>query len=349
MVGWLGQVGGQDAAPQLAGLCVGSNTARGRISSQLHVQPVGSQLHLQPAPLPALPCPTEGAWPTVRRSAWTFTQRLPTPTCRLKSQPRRRRAARQRRRRRRRRAATSAAPRVQLVGQGGSLWAPLRGTLSHLIGSLVPPLHPPATTSDVNQQHWLVHKVARSRTTGVRVLRCCCHRSFPVGLRRACRRFLCSLVVILLQFGLQELQHTPPCAMLAKQLAAAPFWPPHLVSTTRQSTQTAFAASAAGDPRTSQGGVPPPPPPPLPPPLQQEQQAAPWAMSTYYTKKLERRTDALGNIISSADTVAAPPGWSRDSQVQLAAQALSAELGSDAAALLEQARRGAPGAPRCRQ
>ncbi|EFN52616.1 expressed protein [Chlorella variabilis] len=57
----------------------------------------------------------------------------------------------------------------------------------------------------------------------------------------------------------------------------------------------------------------------------------PWVLANYYTKKLERRTDSLGNISSSPDTIAEGPGWTREAQLRLAAQALAAELQQDAA------------------
>jgi hypothetical protein len=63
----------------------------------------------------------------------------------------------------------------------------------------------------------------------------------------------------------------------------------------------------------------------------------PWQLSSYYTKKLERRTDALGNMIASPDSIAAAPGWTPDAQLRLAAEALAPSLHQDAEALLEQA------------
>lgn len=72
----------------------------------------------------------------------------------------------------------------------------------------------------------------------------------------------------------------------------------------------------------------------------------PWVLANYYTKKLERRTDSLGNISSSPDTIAEGPGWTREAQLRLAAQALAAELQQDAAVLLDQARH-PPAAWRC--
>jgi hypothetical protein len=67
---------------------------------------------------------------------------------------------------------------------------------------------------------------------------------------------------------------------------------------------------------------------------------APWSISPYYTKKLTRQTDALGNIISEPDAVAAAPGWTPDAQLRLAAAALAPELQRDAEELLDKARRG---------
>eukprot|EP00887_Chlorella_sp_A99_P001359 scaffold8.g1359.t1 len=70
-----------------------------------------------------------------------------------------------------------------------------------------------------------------------------------------------------------------------------------------------------------------------------QQEGVPWAVSAYYTKKLERKTDALGNIQSSVETLAVPPAWTPDAQLRLAADALAAQLQSDAETLLDQARR----------
>lgn len=70
----------------------------------------------------------------------------------------------------------------------------------------------------------------------------------------------------------------------------------------------------------------------------EQQAAAPWALSNYYTKKLSRETDSLGNIMSSPDTIAAAPGWTPDAQLRLAAEALAAELQQDAGALLKNVR-----------
>ncbi len=98
----------------------------------------------------------------------------------------------------------------------------------------------------------------------------------------------------------------------------------------------------------------------------------PWQLAAYYTKKLERRTgewlrthesvpgfgctrlsrkgitrgpltlhcsaaDALGNILSSPDTIAQAPGWTPDAQLRLAAEALAPQLQQDADLLLDQA------------
>ncbi|KAL4451439.1 hypothetical protein ABPG77_009511 [Micractinium sp. CCAP 211/92] len=46
--------------------------------------------------------------------------------------------------------------------------------------------------------------------------------------------------------------------------------------------------------------------------------------------------DSLGNIVSSAETVAASPGWTADAQLRLAAEVFSAELQQDASELLHQ-------------
>lgn len=105
------------------------------------------------------------------------------------------------------------------------------------------------------------------------------------------------------------------------------------------------ASSSSGSTPSDASNALPPPPPALQPaavarttaqaPLQQ--QAAPWSLSNYYTKKLARQMDSLGNIVSSAETVAASPGWTADAQLRLAAEVLSAELQQDASELLHQA------------
>lgn len=45
---------------------------------------------------------------------------------------------------------------------------------------------------------------------------------------------------------------------------------------------------------------------------------APWAFAAYYTKKLERRTDALGNIVQDSSTIAEPLNWTADARLALA-------------------------------
>lgn len=57
----------------------------------------------------------------------------------------------------------------------------------------------------------------------------------------------------------------------------------------------------------------------------------PWSLTPYYTKKLERRTDALGNMLRGDDptaAIAAPAGWTRERQMELALRAVAAELGA---------------------
>lgn len=54
------------------------------------------------------------------------------------------------------------------------------------------------------------------------------------------------------------------------------------------------------------------------------------------TKDLDHAADALGNMISSPETIAAGPGWTPDAQLRLAAEVLAPELEQDAATLLEQ-------------
>ena len=84
-------------------------------------------------------------------------------------------------------------------------------------------------------------------------------------------------------------------AKLAQMLVAAP----HSRSIALPRLWNRSRASASGDHGAGSSGAQPSPPPPPPPPpqpsRQQEQQqerSAPWAMSAYYTKKLERRTGA---------------------------------------------------------
>lgn len=67
---------------------------------------------------------------------------------------------------------------------------------------------------------------------------------------------------------------------------------------------------------------------------------APWRISTYYTKKLRRQTDELGNIVNNPDAVAPAPGWTPDAQLRLAAEALAPELRQEAEELLDKARGG---------
>lgn len=115
----------------------------------------------------------------------------------------------------------------------------------------------------------------------------------------------------------------------------------------RSRSISAGASNSSGAPSSASSSPPPPPPTPAQQPrpaaargtapAPSQQQAAPWSLSNYYTKKLARQTDSLGNILSSADTIAAAPGWTPDAQLRLAADALSAELQQDAAELLEQA------------
>ncbi|KAL4420606.1 hypothetical protein ABPG75_010288 [Micractinium tetrahymenae] len=112
----------------------------------------------------------------------------------------------------------------------------------------------------------------------------------------------------------------------------------------RSRTRSACAsASSSGAPSGASNGTPAPPPaqPPTGPAAtdpSMQQRPAPWSLSNYYTKKLSRQTDSLGNILSSADTIAAAPGWTPDAQLRLAADVLSAELHRDAVELLEQVR-----------
>jgi hypothetical protein len=90
-----------------------------------------------------------------------------------------------------------------------------------------------------------------------------------------------------------------------------------------------------------------------------EEPTAPWSITPYHTKKLERRTgeapgcqaaaaqadrgtarhrarppplppcsaDALGNIIQTPDSIAESPAWTADAKLHVAAEALAAELG----------------------
>lgn len=47
----------------------------------------------------------------------------------------------------------------------------------------------------------------------------------------------------------------------------------------------------------------------------------PWEIMLYITKKRERRTNALGEIVVGADTLAEPMNWSGDAQLGLATKA----------------------------
>ncbi|WIA08735.1 hypothetical protein OEZ85_008159 [Tetradesmus obliquus] len=66
---------------------------------------------------------------------------------------------------------------------------------------------------------------------------------------------------------------------------------------------------------------------------QQEQQQVPWQLGNYYTKKLSRNTDALGNIVQGPDTTL--DLLSNDRKLQLAVQVVAQEAGVRQAQLLE--------------
>jgi hypothetical protein len=53
---------------------------------------------------------------------------------------------------------------------------------------------------------------------------------------------------------------------------------------------------------------------------QQQLQQQPWEIASYFTKQLERRTNALGEIIQDPDTVAEPVAWTPDAKMRLAVQ-----------------------------
>ncbi|KAI8477007.1 MAG: hypothetical protein J3K34DRAFT_515981 [Monoraphidium minutum] len=55
---------------------------------------------------------------------------------------------------------------------------------------------------------------------------------------------------------------------------------------------------------------------------------APWEITNYYTKKLERRTDALGNIIKDPSAIAEPASWTPDARLALAVKVVAGELGA---------------------
>ncbi|KAI3430850.1 hypothetical protein D9Q98_009260 [Chlorella vulgaris] len=63
---------------------------------------------------------------------------------------------------------------------------------------------------------------------------------------------------------------------------------------------------------------------------------APWQLSSYFTNNQTRHTDSLGNVLGSLDTLADPPGWTPDSQLRLAAEALAPSLQQDADSLVHQ-------------
>jgi len=52
-----------------------------------------------------------------------------------------------------------------------------------------------------------------------------------------------------------------------------------------------------------------------------------WSIISYYTKKLQRQTDALGEIIQSPDTIAEPLNWTGDAKLQLAMQGRARHAG----------------------
>eukprot|EP00775_Hariotina_reticulata_P006289 gene6289-6525_t len=46
----------------------------------------------------------------------------------------------------------------------------------------------------------------------------------------------------------------------------------------------------------------------------------PWNISSYYSKKLSRATDQLGNIVQSPDTIAEPMAWDASSKYRVVAR-----------------------------
>lgn len=51
-----------------------------------------------------------------------------------------------------------------------------------------------------------------------------------------------------------------------------------------------------------------------------------WSIGSYYTKKLERNTDSLGNFIEDPSTTAESAFWTSDAKLRLAADTLSSSL-----------------------
>ncbi|GMH45605.1 hypothetical protein BSKO_13562 [Bryopsis sp. KO-2023] len=53
----------------------------------------------------------------------------------------------------------------------------------------------------------------------------------------------------------------------------------------------------------------------------------PWTVGKYYTKKLERRTNKLGEILQTPETIAEPIGWNDNAKLELSVELVSRETG----------------------
>ncbi len=66
--------------------------------------------------------------------------------------------------------------------------------------------------------------------------------------------------------------------------------------------------------------------------------SSPWQLNPYYTKKLERRTDALGNVRQDPSLVAEPLNWTADTKLSLAIRVVAKEAGVDEGVVRERVR-----------
>lgn len=70
---------------------------------------------------------------------------------------------------------------------------------------------------------------------------------------------------------------------------------------------------------------------------EETREKGPWNVMNYYTKKLVRSTDPLGNMLSSPETIAESPLWKGDKQIKLklSAEVLAKELNTTPEDLLQ--------------
>jgi hypothetical protein len=102
----------------------------------------------------------------------------------------------------------------------------------------------------------------------------------------------------------------PPCGSIAQRPARR--WAPRVLPrpgralAADSSSGRGSGSSGGSDNSTSAGGG------------SNTKQQVPWNLTAYYTKKLERRTDALGNMVPDPALIAEPANWSPDVQLALA-------------------------------